>query len=141
MSDSNHGALPLSHFRFADGRRVHRTMHTYFEREVAPFGRQGIDLFGLGAAYFDEPEPRLAILGPPAITRLMFELWLANPWLIPRFDLRNPRQRRDYALWLKEEGRSLGLDNGRSRRPSHSRVGGPLSVAARRHGLRRLGGQ
>jgi glycosyltransferase involved in cell wall biosynthesis len=110
LSDSNHGALPLSHFRFADGRRVHRTMHTYFEREVAPFGRQGIDLFGLGAAYFDEPEPRLAILGPPAITRLMFELWLANPWLIPRFDLRNPRQRRDYALWLKEEGRSLGLD-------------------------------
>src|SRR6266446_6691906 len=85
-------------------------MHTYFEREVAPFGRQGIDLFGLGAAYFDEPEPRLAILGPPAITRLMFELWLANPWLIARFDLRNPRQRRDYALWLKEEGRSLGLD-------------------------------
>jgi glycosyltransferase involved in cell wall biosynthesis len=110
LGDSNHGALPLTHFRFADGRRVQPAMHTYFEREVALFERQGIDLFGLGAAYFDEPEPRLAILGPPAITRLMFELWLANPRLIARFDLRNPRQRRDYALWLKEEGGSLGLD-------------------------------
>jgi glycosyltransferase involved in cell wall biosynthesis len=100
----------LTHFRFADGRRVHPAMHTYFDREVALSERRGIDLFGLGAAYFDEPEPRLALLGPPAITRLMFEVWLANPCLIARFDLRNPRQRRDYALWLKAEGRSLGLD-------------------------------
>ena len=85
-------------------------MHTYFDREVALSERRGIELFGLGAAYFDEPELRLAILGPPAITRLMFEMWLVNPWLIGRFDLRNPRQRRDYALWLKEEGGSFGLD-------------------------------
>jgi hypothetical protein len=110
LSDSNHGALPLTHFRFADGRRVHPAMHTYFEREVALSERRGIELFGLGAAYFDEPELRLAILGPPAITRLMFEMWLVNPWLIGRFDLRNPRQRRDYALWLKEEGGSFGVD-------------------------------
>jgi glycosyltransferase involved in cell wall biosynthesis len=110
LGDSNHGALPLTHFQFADGRRAHPAMHTYFERDVVNFERQGIDLFGLGAAYFDEPEPRLAILGPPAITRLMFELWRADPRLIARFDLGNPRQRRDYALWLKAEGRSLGLD-------------------------------
>jgi glycosyltransferase involved in cell wall biosynthesis len=100
----------LTHFEFADGRRAHPAMHTYFERNVVSFERQGIDLFGLGASYFDEPEPCLAILGPPAITRLMFELWRTDPALIARFDLRNPRQRRDYPLWLKAEGRSLGLD-------------------------------
>jgi glycosyltransferase involved in cell wall biosynthesis len=107
---ANLGALPLTDFQFADGRRAHPAMHTHFERNVATFERQGIDLFGLGASYFDEPEPRLAILGPPAITRLMFELWRTDPELIARFDLGNPRQRRDYALWLKAEGRSLGLD-------------------------------
>ncbi len=50
MGDSNDGALPVTHFRFADGRRVHPAMHTYFERNVADFKRQGIDLFGRGAS-------------------------------------------------------------------------------------------
>jgi glycosyltransferase involved in cell wall biosynthesis len=59
----------------------------------------------------DEPEPRLAILGPPAVTRRMFELWRANQRLQARFDLRNPLHRRDYLLWLGEEGRSVGLDD------------------------------
>ena len=58
----------------------------------------------------DEPEPRLAFFGPPAITRLMVELWRADPRLRARFDLRNPAHRRDFALWLGREGRSLGLD-------------------------------
>jgi glycosyltransferase involved in cell wall biosynthesis len=66
---------------------------------------------GDGKRYFDEPEPRLAILGPPAVTRLMFELWRTDPRLTARFDLRNPLHRRDYALWLSREGRSLGLDD------------------------------
>jgi hypothetical protein len=57
----------------------------------------------------DEPESRLAILGPPAITRRMFELWRTNPQVMARFDLRNPLHRRDYALWLCRAGRSLGL--------------------------------
>jgi len=58
----------------------------------------------------DEPEPRLAILGPPAVTRRMFELWRADQRLQARFDLRNPLHRRDYLVWLSEEGRSVGLD-------------------------------
>jgi glycosyltransferase involved in cell wall biosynthesis len=58
----------------------------------------------------DGPEPRLAIFGPPAITRRMFQLWRTDPSLMARFDLRNPLHRRDYALWLSGEGRSLGLD-------------------------------
>ena len=58
----------------------------------------------------DEPDPRLAIFGPPAITRRMFQLWRTDPSLMARFDLRNPLHRRDYALWLSCEGRSLGLD-------------------------------
>lgn len=110
LVDSKHGALPLTYFRFADGRRVHPAMQRYFQRDGDALERQGIDLFRLGASYFDEPEPRLAILGPPAITRVMFELWRTDPRLTASFDLRNPLHRRDYALWLIEEGRSVGLD-------------------------------
>ena len=58
----------------------------------------------------DEPEPTLAILGPPAATRLMVELWRADPRVRSRFDLANPLHRRDFALWLGREGESLGLD-------------------------------
>src|SRR5215471_8666059 len=58
----------------------------------------------------DEPEPRLAIFGPPAITGRMFQLWRADPTLQAKFNLRDPLHRRDYALWLAGEGRALGLD-------------------------------
>ena len=59
---------------------------------------------------YDTPEPRLAILGPPAVTRRMVDLWRANPRLQARFDLRNPLHRRDYLLWLSEKDRSVGDD-------------------------------
>ncbi len=68
---------------------------------LSPEGRRGA---------LDEPEPRLAILGPPAVTRLMVGLWRADPQLRSRFDLANPLDRRDFALWLGREGKSLGLD-------------------------------
>jgi hypothetical protein len=58
----------------------------------------------------DEPEPTLAMLGPPAATRLMVELWRADPRVRSRFDLADPLHRRDFALWLGREGESLGLD-------------------------------
>jgi glycosyltransferase involved in cell wall biosynthesis len=61
-------------------------------------------------SYFDEPEPKLAILGPPAVTRRMFELWRTDRRVGARFDLKNPLHRRDYALWLDREGEALGLD-------------------------------
>jgi hypothetical protein len=100
---SEQDALRLIDSRSADGRRVHPLMDRYCERH-------GIDLSRLGASYFDEPESRLAVLGPPAITRLMLELWRTDRWVIGRFDLRNPLHRRDYSLWLSEGGPSLGLD-------------------------------
>src|SRR6516164_3385511 len=59
---------------------------------------------------YDTPEPRLAILGPPAVTRHMLDLWRANSRLQARFDLRNPLHRRDYLLWLSEKDRSVGDD-------------------------------
>jgi glycosyltransferase involved in cell wall biosynthesis len=58
----------------------------------------------------DGPEPRLAIFGPPAITRRMFQLWRTDPSLMARFDLRNPLHRRDYALWLGCEAHTFGFD-------------------------------
>src|SRR5882724_1916880 len=70
----------------------------------------GIDPFQLGHSCSDEPEPRLAILGPPAVTRMMFERWRAEPRLQAKFDLRNPLHRRDFALWWCREGRRLGLE-------------------------------
>src|SRR5260370_5256331 len=79
-------------------------------RVVDECERAAIDFRRLGAAYFDEPEPRLAILGPPAVTRLMVELWRADPQMRSRFDLANPLHRRCFALWLGQEGKSLGLD-------------------------------
>src|SRR5260370_40187317 len=85
-------------------------MERYRQRVVARCERAAIDFRRLGAAYFDEPEPRLAILGPPAVTRLMVELWRADPQMRSRFDLANPLHRRCFALWLGQEGKSLGLD-------------------------------
>ena len=58
----------------------------------------------------DEPDSRLAILGPPAVTRMMVELWRADPGVRSQFDLANPLHRRDFAQWLGREGKSLGLD-------------------------------
>src|SRR6516225_8091299 len=81
--DSKHESPPGTHSRLADVGRVHH----------------------------DEPEPRLSILGPPAVTRLMFELWRKDRRLQARFDLRNPLDRRDYALWLSSEGGLLDLDD------------------------------
>ena len=95
---------------FADGRRAHPLMEQYWQREVRERGRPYVDFFGLGASYFDQAEPRLAILGPPAVTRLMVELWRADAHVRSRFDLANPLHRRDFALWLGREGKSLGLD-------------------------------
>jgi glycosyltransferase involved in cell wall biosynthesis len=100
----------VTDLRFADGRRAHPAMQRYYQRSVEEFERQGIDLLQLGGSYFDEPEPCLAILGPPAVTRLMFELWRTDRRLRAMYDLRNPLHRRDYALRLGGEGRSLGLD-------------------------------
>jgi glycosyltransferase involved in cell wall biosynthesis len=39
----------------------------------------------------------------------MVELWRADPRVQSRFDLANPLHRRDFALWLGREGKSLGL--------------------------------
>jgi len=57
--------------RFADGRRIHPLMERYWRQVVDAGGRSGVDFPTLGACYFDQPEPALAILGPPAVTRLM----------------------------------------------------------------------
>ncbi len=40
----------------------------------------------------------------------MVELWRADARLRSRFDLANPLHRRDFALWVGGEGKSLGLD-------------------------------
>jgi hypothetical protein len=77
----------LTDLRFADGRRVHPAMRRYLQRDAEAQEGPGIDLLALGASYFDQPDPRLAILGPPAVTRLMFELWRSDPRLQARFSL------------------------------------------------------
>ena len=82
---------------------------------------------------YDTPEPRLAILGPPAVTRRMVDLWRANPRLQARFDLRNPLHRRDYLLWLSEKDRSVGDDTA----GSAAVPGGPRFFARHRNGRRR----
>jgi glycosyltransferase involved in cell wall biosynthesis len=110
IGSSKQDALRLTESRFADGRRIHPLMLRYLRRECGSLDCNQSDLLRLGASYFDEPEPSLAILGPPAITRLMFELWVADRWVSARFDLKNPLHRRDYLLWLQSEGNALELD-------------------------------
>jgi glycosyltransferase involved in cell wall biosynthesis len=100
----------VTDFRVADERRIHPLMQHYFDRDNSGSAGARADLALLDGSYFDEPEPSLAILGPPAITRLMFELWRTERRVMVRFDLRLPLHRRDYALWLRDEGPSLGLD-------------------------------
>jgi glycosyltransferase involved in cell wall biosynthesis len=100
----------LTEFRLADGRRILPLMQRSFDRDNNSIADTTIDLTQLGGSYFDEPEPSLAILGPPAVTRLMFELWRTDRRVMARFDLRLPLHRRDYALWLREAGPSLGVD-------------------------------
>jgi glycosyltransferase involved in cell wall biosynthesis len=41
----------------------------------------------------------------------MFEMWRADRRLQARFNLRNPLHRRDYLLWLSEEGPAIGLSD------------------------------
>ena len=96
--------------RFADGRRVHPLMERYWRRQCCEGERPAVQFLRLGAAYFDEPEPALAMLGPPAVTRLMVELWRTERRVRSRFDLANPLQRRDFILWLTREGGALGFD-------------------------------
>jgi len=96
--------------RFADGRRIHPLMERYWRRAVDAGGRSEVDFPALGASYFDEPEPALAILGPPAVTRLMVELWRTDSRVRSSFDLAKPLHRRDFALWLGREGGAIGLD-------------------------------
>jgi len=95
---------------FADGRSAHPLMERYWLHAVTETGRAERDLFELSASYFDQAEPALAILGPPAITRLMLELWRAHPMIRSRFDLAQPLHRRDFALWVERDGGSFGLD-------------------------------
>jgi glycosyltransferase involved in cell wall biosynthesis len=75
-----------------------------------PANRQSTSALG-SWSYSDMPEPRLAILGPPAITRRMFEMWQRDRRLQARFDLRSPLHRRDYLLWFSQQGKSIGLDD------------------------------
>src|SRR5690349_21552037 len=85
-------------------------MRRYWRREAGEWAEPGADFLPFGASCSDEPDPRLAILGPPAVTRLMVELWRADPTIRSRFDLTNPLHRRDFALWMEMYGGSLGLD-------------------------------
>jgi glycosyltransferase involved in cell wall biosynthesis len=85
-------------------------MEHYWQREFCRRGRPPIDFLRLGASYFDEAQPQLTLLGPPAVTRLMVELWRTDPKVRSRFDLANPLHRRDFALWLGGGGRSHGVD-------------------------------
>ncbi|MBV9199961.1 MAG: glycosyltransferase family 4 protein [Alphaproteobacteria bacterium] len=108
---------------FADGRPIHPLMERYWQRADSEGAGSEAEFFRLGASYFDEPEPALAILGPPAVTRLMCELWRTDPEIRSKFALANPLHRRDFALWLDREAGTLGLDE--------------ASVAAARSLLRR----
>ena len=70
----------------------------------------GVNALRLRKRVRDEPEPSLAIFGPPAVTRLMFELWQVDVRLRASVDIRDPLHRRDFARWFVDQGRSLGVD-------------------------------
>lgn len=107
----DHDPVDWTHSRFADGRRIHPAMFRYLRRHIERADPRTTEPCRVASCYFDEPEPGLAIFGPPAITRLMFELWRGSQQLQARFDLGSPLGRRNYGRWAAEEGRWAGLDD------------------------------
>lgn len=95
---------------FEDGRPIHKFMRASFRRHEGKETLTGAEAFRRSEV-FDEPEPSLNSYGPPAITRPMYELWMARIDLQQAFNLKDANGRASYLSWFIEEGgKQAGFD-------------------------------
>ncbi|HTW27533.1 MAG TPA: glycosyltransferase family 4 protein [Acetobacteraceae bacterium] len=100
--------IPYAYGRFISGRAVHEMMRRSFRRHEAEF--EG-DPFAGDGGLFDTVEPSLTALGPPGVTRVMYELWQRRRDLQRRLDIETPDGREEYLRWFGEGGGAeAGLD-------------------------------
>ncbi len=98
-------AIPYAYNSFTNGRKIHRTMRLSFRRHEDVSGFPG-SLFKENGERFDQPEPSLAHLGEPYITRVMYEIWQLRQDLRNAFGVTNTEGRRRFAEWFCHRGHS-----------------------------------
>jgi glycosyltransferase involved in cell wall biosynthesis len=96
-------AQPYGFGHFSNGRYVHETMRWAYRRHEAEMAENP---FRGDGKLFDTAEPSLTPHGPPAITRVMFELWQKRPALQKRFDIQSAAGREEFLRWFAGEGGS-----------------------------------
>lgn len=113
-------AAPYAYAHFASGRPIPRAMRLAFRRHEADFAP---DPFAGDGSRFDTAAPELDGLGPPAVTRPMYELWAGRPDLAAWLDLRQPAARETLRRWFGEGGAAeAGLDAASIAAAEHCRV-------------------
>ncbi len=119
---------------FEDGRPIHKFMRASFRRHEGQKELTGADVFRRGEV-FDEAEPSLDSYGPPAITRSMYELWMARIDLLQTFNVMDSKGRANYLSWfIQEGGRQAGFDE-LSIEAARSFSGGEAGGSRRRDAL------
>ncbi|HEX3430767.1 MAG TPA: glycosyltransferase, partial [Rhizomicrobium sp.] len=92
--------VPYAYGFFSNGRLVHRSMRASFRRhddtrwsaDASPRDEDG--------SRYDEPEPSLQELGPPYVTRVMYESWYRRADLQRAFGLATAEGREGYLDWF-----------------------------------------
>lgn len=96
---------------FEDGRQIHKFMRASFRRHEGQEVLTGAEAFRRGEI-FDQPEPSLERYGPPAITRAMYELWMARLDLQQAFNIKDATGRALYLSWFSQDGgKQAGFDD------------------------------
>ena len=104
--------IPYHYNFFSNRRPIHKFMRASFRRYEEDGTLTGEVAFASGGAVFDAPEPSLAHDGPPAISRVMFELWMARLDLQRAFNVRDATGRGQYLNWFIDGGaKEAGLDD------------------------------
>lgn len=103
--------IPYDFNFFSNRRPIHKLMRASFRRHEAEGDLDGFAAFASDGVVFDTNEPSLAKEGPPAITRMMYELWMGRVDLQRAFPVHESAGRTDYLNWFIDSGaREAGCD-------------------------------
>lgn len=104
--------VPYGFRCFSGGRRIHEAMRLSFRRHETAERLSGAAAFASGGELFDQPEPSLAASGPPAVTRVMHELWHRRLDLQGAFRIADAAGRQAFLDWFVHGGgREAGFDD------------------------------
>lgn len=115
---SNHwqvtSKIPYDFNYFIDRRPIHKFMRASFRRHENKSELTGHEAFASGGGIFDSEEPGLAQDGPPAITRVMYELWMARVDLQRAFAVHDAAGRTQFLNWFVDGGANEAGCDGQS---------------------------